>query len=514
MTTTTLFDRTKSSLGPLLFWFFVVCVLLLSLPRYAWDLKSHAFVALGLIGIWRYSWYLTNLLRGYYFEHVHFPAIRQKMEKLRSTHPPRLYVMVMSYREDPDISTRVFLALTSELLSLPSQLTVVVSVGSEAEVQHIRSVIDSVRGSERIAVRFMLQNQGKRIAMGHALRRIARDFNDLTTWNPAAERDLVVFMDGDSLLTPGAIRRSVGFFNNKLRLGGLTTNEDAEVLNGSLLTTEWYKLRFARRHAMMKSHALSGKVLTLTGRFSLFRAPLVLSEEFIRGVESDHLDHWLFGKFRFLMGDDKSTWFHLLRDGWDMLYVPDVMVYSLESRTNTFFKLTIPLIFRWNGNMLRNNSRALELGPTCTGWFIWFAILDQRISMWTTFVGPVTAMLLAVGQSWVFLVFYVVWVIITRVTQLTVLITQGKTLTIVDLPLQIFDQWIGSAVKIYASYHLAQQSWSKATKSNTSNTARTTGASKPSHRLARVLMLFHLTLLLTILALETGILRFPHLKLL
>ncbi|MBI3777019.1 MAG: glycosyltransferase [Gammaproteobacteria bacterium] len=515
MTAPPLYDRAKDSLVPMLFWLFVAGAILISLPRYAWDYKSHAIVALGLIGIWRYSWYLINQLRGTYFERIHFPALRREMEKIRASHPQRLYVMVMSYREDPDISARVFRALTQELLRLPSQSMIVVSVGAEAEAVRIRSVVNMVAGSERLTLHFLQQSQGKRIAMGHALRRIARDFNDPATWNPAAERDLVVFMDGDSLITPGAVRRTAGFFRLNARLGGLTTNEDAEVLNGSLLATEWYKLRFARRHAMMKSHALSGKVLTLTGRFSVFRAPLVLSENFIRGVEADHLNHWLFGKFRFLMGDDKSTWFHLLSDGWNMLYVPDVMVYSLESRTNSFFKLTIPLIFRWNGNMLRNNARALALGPARTGRFIWLAILDQRISMWTTFVGPMSAVFLAIAQSWVYLVFYLVWVIITRLAQLAVLITQGKTLTVVDLPLQIFDQWIGSAVKIYASFNLAQQSWSKTTKQSAASTApKTAVALMPNYWIARALMIFHLTLLFTLLALGTGLLKFPNLRLL
>ena len=514
MTAAPLYSRAKDSLIPMLFWLFVAGAILISLPRYAWDYKSHAIVALGLIGVWRYSWYLINQLRSTYFERIHFPAMRREMEKIRASHPPRLYIMVMSYREDRDISARVFRALTQELLSLPSQSTVVVSVGTEAEALHIRSVVNTVAGSERLVLNFLQQSQGKRIAMGHALRRIARDFNDPASWNPAADRDLVVFMDGDSLITSGAVRRTVGFFRLNARLGGLTTNEDADVLNGSLLATEWYKLRFARRHAMMKSHALSGKVLTLTGRFSVFRAPLVLTENFIRGVEADHLNHWLFGKFRFLMGDDKSTWFHLLRAGWNMLYVPDVMVYSLESRTNSFFKLTIPLIFRWNGNMLRNNARALALGPACTGRFIWFSILDQRLSMWTTFAGPVTALLLAVTQSWVYLVFYLVWVIVTRLIQLAVLVTQGKTITIVDLPLQLFDQWVGSAVKIYASFHLAQQSWSKYTKQSTPSAATTTITYTPNSTLARALMIFHLTLLLTLLALGTGALKLPTLHLL
>ena len=63
----------------------------------------------------------------------------------------------------------------------------------------------------------------------------------------------------------------------------------------------------------MQSHALSERVLTLTGRFSVFRATHIVGHEFIRLQEADYLDHWLWGKFRFLSGDHKSSWYALLQ---------------------------------------------------------------------------------------------------------------------------------------------------------------------------------------------------------
>jgi len=40
---------------------------------------------------------------------------------------------------------------------------------------------------------------------------------------------------------------------------------------------------------------------------SISKTPIVVEEEFIKAVEADYLDHWLWGRFRFLSGDDKST---------------------------------------------------------------------------------------------------------------------------------------------------------------------------------------------------------------
>ncbi len=496
------------SLPAILFWLVMGMLLALAMPQQAWAIKASTAVVIGVIGAWRYSWWLVNILRGLVFRWRRFPALRRQYHALAHPYPRRLFIMVLSYKENPQISARVFTALARELTGLPMQTTIVVSVGEEIEARFIRGVFARA-GGNAAKLMFMQQNQGKRVAMGHALRCIARDYNHPLTWTPAAKDDLVIFMDGDSLITPGAIRRTLGFFKLDSRLGGLTTHEDAIVENGSLLASEWYKIRFARRHAMMKSHALSGKVLTLTGRFSIFRAPTVLSEHFIRGVEADHLNHWLFGRFRFLMGDDKSTWYHLLKERWNMLYVPDVLVYSLESRTDSFFRLTIPLTFRWNGNMLRNNARALALGPGCTGFFIWFAILDQRLSMWTTLVGPVNATLLVITHSWYYAVFYLIWVIVTRSLQLLVVAMNGKQISVIDLPLQVYDQWVGSLVKIYASYHLNQQSWSKAKAKTASQPARS--LFDPARLLSRAIMALHVAIVMLLLALSVGVIHLPPL---
>ena len=449
------------------------------------------------------------MVRGGVFRWYVFPKLRQRCNSFGNPYPQRLFIMVLSYRENPDISAKVFTALARELVQLPLEATLVVSVAEEKEARHIQHIVNSVDVACSITLAFMQQSQGKRVAMGHALRRIALDFNDTHKWTGASKDDLVIFMDGDSLITPGTIKQTLGFFKLDPRLGGLTTHEDAIVQNRSRLATEWYKLRFVRRHAMMKSHALSSKVLTLTGRFSIFRAPIVLSEHFIRGVEADHLNHWLFGRFRFLMGDDKSTWYPLLREKWKMLYVPDVLIYTMESRTDSFFRLTVPLIFRWNGNMLRNNARALALGPWYVGWYIWFAILDQRVSMWTTFVGPISAIMLVFMKWWVLAVIYLIWVILTRLIQLVVLAMNGKKLSVVDLPLQVYDQWVGSAVKIYASYHLDQQSWSKA-KSKSSNSSSNTRKLTSSNIISRAIMAFHITIVVTLLAIGVGVIHLPR----
>jgi glycosyltransferase Alg8 len=70
--------------------------------------------------------------------------------------------------------------------------------------------------------------------------------------------------------------------------------------------------------------------LTLTGRMSLYRARVALSDGFIDLLQHDAIDHYRLGRVKFLTGDDKSTWYYILRSGREMLYVPDVRVITVE----------------------------------------------------------------------------------------------------------------------------------------------------------------------------------------
>jgi hypothetical protein len=46
---------------------------------------------------------------------------------------------------------------------------------------------------------------------------------------------------------------------------------------------------------------------------------------------------------------------------------------------------------RWFGNMLRASGRAIALGPRQVGLFAWWCLIDQRISMWTPLLLPLSA---------------------------------------------------------------------------------------------------------------------------
>ncbi|SIN75026.1 glycosyltransferase [Halodesulfovibrio marinisediminis] len=450
--------------------------LIAALPDRAWLVKTQPIATLTVFGIWRFGWQFLHAVRHIMYRMRAFPQIRNEAMSLIQKYPKRLYIMVPSYQEEFQVSQLVFEALIREVQIIPSKVFLYVSVATEAEVEFISKVINSVSGGENVEVVFMYQEQGKRIAMGHALRAIARSYNDPATWHDDTGNDAVIFMDGDTLVEPGTFTKTLPYLRHNSNLGALTTDNIGVSPDAAGVFADWYSVKFAQRNHLFHSHSLSKRILTITGRFSLYRASIVVNEDFIRLLEADYLDHWLFGRFRFLMGDDKSTWFHLLKEGFEMMYVPDVRVIALETRQTHFFRTSLSLMFRWYGNMLRNNWRAIKLGPRPMGGFIWWCILDQRFSSFTPLVGPVSILLLCLVDSWFYLDFYLAWIIITRLAMMWMYVLEGMQLRLLHIPLMVYNQWVGAIIKIYSMHSLDMQSWHKSNAKEKRNKQRTSSA--------------------------------------
>jgi len=114
---------------------------------------------------------------------------------------------------------------------------------------------------------------------------------------------------------------------------------------------------------------------------------------------------------------------------------------------------------RWSGNMLRNGSRALGLGPRRCRFFIWWCVLDQRMSIWTALTGPVMALALSFAISVKVLVAYLVWVLITRTLLSLVLYCYAGRVYILFPVLMYASQIVGSLIKVYLLFRVSKQRW-------------------------------------------------------
>jgi glycosyltransferase Alg8 len=273
---------------------------------------------------------------------------------------------------------------------------------------------------------------------------------------------VVLVQDGDAVLPPGCLARIVPFFRLFPSLGALTTDEDCIVPEARSALRAWHQLRFTQRHLLMSSLALSGRLITLTGRMSAYRASIATEPGFIELIANDSLEHWRFGRLKLLTGEDKSAAYWLLERGLRSLYVPDVTVLTIEQPpARGLVPASTALMLRWFGNMLRASSRCIALGPARLGWFVWWCLLDQRISMWTPLVGPVAAGLLAVAVSPAFLYAYLLWVMATRLAQSLLLLTVRPRISGLYAPLLYYSQLYGALLKTWVLFRLDRQRWTR-----------------------------------------------------
>ncbi|MEA3522841.1 MAG: glycosyltransferase, partial [Campylobacterota bacterium] len=449
-----------------------------------------------------------NYIRaGIYALHI-YPKYRQRISNLsfEKRYPQHLYFIIPSYKEDAWVSTEVFQSLFEDINTLTCKATLIVSTGSDYDDSIIRNIYDSHLNKDNISLIFQRQDSGKRIAMGHALRVVAREANQKD------EQSITVFMDGDTYLPLGTLEKSLPFLMIEKRVGAVTTNEVAYINSESQWYKDWFNLKFAQRHVLFQSQSLSKRVLTLTGRFSIFRTSAVITEDFISMIEHDIIIDPSYGKFRFLMGDDKSSWYNLMKNGWEMLYLPDVLVYSLESRDESFLEVSQSLPYRWYGNTLRNNTRARALKNQPL--FIRYLFWDQLTLMWTSIVGITATLFFAIFVNFIYLPLYISWIFLVRILQMSVFVFFGHRISMRTLPLMLYSQWIGSYVKIKAFFHLSDQKYSKPSGELQTADKDVDAIKYPlSHYFSPYRMYFYITLFFFLmLTLYTHILSLPKIE--
>ena len=439
--------------------FLVVGAAVLLVPRSAVDAVGHEILFVpALIGLWRYGWGLVHLIRAVVWRRLVFPRLRAQADALpplSTSSAPELFLIATTYRIPAATTLACWQALIAQAWAWPGRVTLVASIVERADEILIQRLFDLAgpRPNVRLVV-VRIDGQGKRRALAMALRSASRRI-------PQAGA-VVAVMDGDTVLAPETLARTVPFFALDPRLGGITTDEVPFTVGTRFPFSSWYRLRFARRHQTMSSLALSGRVLAMTGRFSLFPAGVALDPRFIAAIEHDGLDHWRLGRIPFLTGEDKSTWYHLLKSGRRMLYIPDVQVATIEHPPpGGFFGASRALVLRWSGNMLRSGRQALRLGPARCGPFLWWTLIDQRISIWTPLLGPIAAIVLAFARTPWALLFYLVWVLFTRALQTLLLLTARPRVEGAWPLLLWYDQVALALVKGRALFRLDRQRWTR-----------------------------------------------------
>jgi len=445
-------------------YFAVIILLVTSIPAHtlgSLESARNTIFILGFLGAWRYSWAATNFTRAIIFRRIVYPVRKARaFKRFRDNDiKSHAFFMVTSFMMEVKVTITVYKSIFNAAANAKDGATIVASVVHGADERLVRQVFETMP-RDMSGVRLVIDRieaNGKRDAIAQALRILAK-------FSPT-HRDICVFVDGDTVVPHDVVAQSAPFFTNP-KVGALTTDEGA-LIDRKNLYKDWFNLRFNQRQVMMCSMGLSNHVLTLTGRMSVFRADLAMHPEFIEGVDHDYIDHWRLGRVVFLTGDDKSTWYWLLKNGYEMAYLPDVRSWSFESQPrDTFVDSAQTLMIRWFGNMMRTNGRALKLKPSLIGWFTWWSILDQRVSAWTTLVGPLSVAMAAILHTMTVIPIYIAWVLATRyIFCIIINLFRGTWFPVTHPPILYFGQVVGAAIKTYVLFRLNKQKWTRQTAS-------------------------------------------------
>jgi len=436
---------------------YVACclIVLISVPNSLFDSNTATITfTIGALGVWRYGWWFTHATRAIVYGHFVYPRMRKQGQAIwdGGWRPRHMHFMMTTYKEHREITEMVVRSIVKEIVQSGVPGTIWLGSSDRFDEDIIEDFLRREARDVDITLRIIRQNvSGKRAAIGLVLRAMCR--------LPVMDDDLVIFMDGDFVLAEGAVSRCMPLFKLYPDLQACTTDEEVICIGPRWIET-WLKMRFAQRRLAMQSHSLSGRVLTLTGRMSVFRAKNLKQLEFIRLLEADHLEHWLSGKFRFLSGDDKSTWYYLLKHGSHMRYVPDAMGYTIEVIEGSGMERMVQNFRRWSGNMLRNGSRAIKLGPRAMPFFIWWCLVDQRLSMWTMLVSPVLAVSAAVLVGVHYLISYLVLIALSRLLLSLFLFSYSRKVEMAYPWILYLNQLINASVKVYCIFRLSKQRWS------------------------------------------------------
>ena len=409
--------------------------------------SEYAALALGLgaVGFWRHGWGILNFLR----------AVQFRRESSRSDRPLahghyNLSILLPVYNQPDEMLRAVAIGIVESVRTVPGQVLVVCAYRTDDQQELLTEAIE---GEPNVTLQFVQQiGLGKREAMADALNLMQACF-------PAVAGNFTLLMDGDTILTPTAIQRSIGEMQVEPDTGAVCVNE-VPLVEGDALFVAWRWLRSLQRNQIMSSFALSRRVLVLTGRFSMYRSELLLQSDVINRIRKDflvHNNHYI----SLLTGDDKTTWLEVLRRGYDMRYLSDVVVYPVEQqdRKKSFVSETIALTTRYSGNMARANLHFDAWRGAKGKLHFQYGLLDQRFSMWTSLLTPIVLVLSLLFDSFdVFILFLTYALLIKNLQALALIVTSGAYDPY--FPYLIFyNQVMSAAVKIFTFAFLHRQKW-------------------------------------------------------
>ncbi|CEH18320.1 glycosyltransferase family 2 protein [Ceraceosorus bombacis] len=384
--------------------------------------KFPVFVPFGIIGFYRYFWYMIRLAAAVVYRPIPPPPNPTYIAAEDVT------IIVPTIDAGEEFKEAAF----SWLQGSPAQIIIVTEHKMRGPLQALANEVDP----ERITV-LTVPKANKRLQMAHGIRHTATDIivfaDDDAIWPPtllpwvlACFEDQAVG-DDDAIWPPTLLPWVLACFEDQA-VGGVGTSQRVKPIGHRM--TVWETLAAfrlsIRNFEIAASTHIDGGVPCLSGRTAAYRTVILKDPAFLHGFTNDY---WL-GKYLLNSGDDKFLTRWLVSHGWQtyIQVCPQAELLSTMKPDWRFLKQ----VLRWTRNTWRSDIRSIfkERHIWTSHPFVAYSMVDKFINPLTLLVGPCLVAYLIVKSTrpvedggyhlpaWNIIISYFVWIMATRTAKL------------------------------------------------------------------------------------------------
>ncbi|OGY16898.1 MAG: hypothetical protein A2784_03070 [Candidatus Chisholmbacteria bacterium RIFCSPHIGHO2_01_FULL_48_12] len=372
------------------------------------------FIPLGVIGIWRWSVWLTKKIVGSFYQ------------PLPPGYKASVSVVTPVYNENPQT---FFRALTSWAKNQPQQIIAVIDYTDSACIK----VFKAFAQGKLFAKLVITKIPGKREALADGIK--------------LAKGEIVALVDSDTIWNHGTLSHGIAPFKDK-RIAGVATKQSLE--KPSTLAQKLFSIRLELRYwDDFPFLAKSGhQIVCLSGRTAFYRKSVILP--FLPDLVNEK-----FMGAKVISGDDKRLTYLVEAAGWKTTYQSTAQVMTIgETNLSTFIKQQI----RWTRNSWRNDLRALYQGWVFKYPVFAFYLIDRTIQPFTLLISPIYFVISLYFRLWIPVFTILIWWLITRSIKMYPHLKKYPG-DILLVPVYIIFNFVSAYIRIYTLFSLNTQGW-------------------------------------------------------
>lgn len=396
------------------------------------------FVPFGVIGFYRYLWYLIRIAASFTYRPIPLP------ENPTYVASEDVTIIVPTIDAGEEFKE----AANSWLVGKPKEILIITEEKMKGPLQELANQVDP----DRIRV-LTVPFANKRLQMAHGIRN--------------ATTDIIVFADDDAIWPPTMLPYILACFEDQ-KVGGVGTSQRVQPVGKKMTVWEVlaaFRLTIRNIEIASSTH-IDGGIPCLSGRTAAYRTIILKDPDFLHGFTHDY---WL-GKYQLNSGDDKFLTRWMVSHGWST-YVQCCKEAELLSTMKPNWRF-LKQVLRWTRNTWRSDLRSLfmERHIWASHPYVAYTMVDKLFNPLTLLVGPTLVSYLIYKSTipldqggyhlpwWNIVASYMVWLLATRTAKLLPHLWHQPE-HIIYVPAFIIFGYYFAIMKIYALFTLHETAW-------------------------------------------------------